>query len=403
MLRAGCTPVAEPGLDELLGEGIRTGSVIPVSTTEEAIPHTDIALICVGTPSRTDGTCETVQIRRVLEDVAAALRGHPNPYVIALRSTLPHPQLAAEVLPLLASGPLAERWEKDVFFALNPEFLREGNAIEDFLNPPYLVVGTDHAKAIPVFRELYSGIDAPFVAVSPGTASLLKYACNSFHAMKVAFANEIGALERVFHADGGGVMDMLCEDRILNISPAYLRPGYAFGGSCLPKDLRALTRTAVIHGIPTPLLSAVGPSNESVIARSVDLIGGADRRRIGLVGLSFKSGTDDLRESPLVELAERLLGKGFEIQIFDPEVRLEMLQGRNLRYVEEHIPHLVSLLVEDLEDLVPDDPSKPALIVVGKAIVTAERLIDLCPAGARVLDLVRCLPVDAAPLEVLRI
>ena len=171
----------------------------------------------------------------------------------------------------------------------------------------------------------------------------------------------------------------------------------------MPKDLRALTRTAVIHGIPTPLLSAVGPSNESVIARSVDLIGGADRRRIGLIGLSFKSGTDDLRESPLVELAERLLGKGFEIQIFDPEVRLEMLQGRNLRYVEEHIPHLVSLLVEDIEDLVTDDPSKPALIVVGKAIVTAERLIDLCPAGARVLDLVRCLPVDAAPLEVLRL
>jgi GDP-mannose 6-dehydrogenase len=386
LLRAARSPVYEPGLDEELGRHLRSGQVVAVQEAAEAVKASDLALICVGTPSQPDGLPDVTQVQRVVSEIAEVAAQQGSPYTVVARSTIPQPQLRQDILPLLEDA-CRGRFGRDITFAVNPEFLREGQALGDFAHPPFVVVGTDHSAAGELLAALYRPIDAPFYVVSLGTASLLKYACNAFHGIKVALANEIAGLESVFDADANAVMEIFCQDHKLNLSPAYLRPGYAFGGACLPKDLRALTRVAAVAGVATPLLASVLRSNGVLVQRAVDIVEQLGVREVSLLGLSFKSGTDDLRESPLVELAERLLGKGHRLRIYDPDVYPESLHGRNLEYINRHLEHLGLLLTGTLEEAM----TGTELVIVGKT-VPAERLSALSPPEAWVLDLTRQLP-----------
>ncbi|HUG90533.1 MAG TPA: nucleotide sugar dehydrogenase [Planctomycetaceae bacterium] len=346
----GRSPVSEPGLDELIGEQVAAGRLTTTLNTDAAVRETDLALVAVGTPSAADGSVETRAVERVVEAIGLALRRSPRPYTLVLRSTLLPGVLEDNLIPRFenAAGPDVSR---EVVICNNPEFLRESSALRDYDHPPFVLVGAeDEAQAAPVL-ELYDHVAAPKLVTDTRTAALVKYASNAFHALKVTFANEIGTLSQALGADGQEVMRLVCQDRQLNVSPAYLRPGFAFGGSCLPKDLRALTRFAQRSAIDAELLSAILPSNRSHLERAIAAIRASGQRRVGLVGLSFKAGTDDLRESPLVAVAETLLGRGYDLRIYDPGVRMSSLSGSNLAYVDRHLPHLAALLVDDAAEL----------------------------------------------------
>ena len=398
LLRAGKCPVLEPGLDEKLGGHLRAGHVIPTSSLEEAVSQSELALICVGTPGQVDGSPDLEQVQRVLGEVTQAAEKRAKPYVMALRSTVPFSYVKNNLIPLMVDRG-KEDYGKRIAFALNPEFLRGGKGIEDFLNPPFIIVGTEHELAAKKLKALYRNIQAPWYVVSVGTASLLKYASNAFHAVKVAFANEIASLGDAFETDAAAVMEMFCEDRTLNVSEAYLRTGYAFGGACLPKDLRALIRVAELAGVSCPLLGSVLRSNELVVQRSVEAVASLAVRNVTLVGLSFKPGTDDLRESPMVELAEQLLGRGYRLRIYDPIVHPENLRGQNLRYVQRHLEHLASLLVQAPEEAFRETE----LLILAKPLLSKEQITGLCPEEAPILDLIYQLPPILPPFRILRL
>lgn len=366
-LNGGTSPVAEPGLQELVKAQVAAGRLEATTDLADAIRRSDMALIAVGTPSAHDGSVETRAVERVLESIAAVLndgvlsqRDADNPYTIVLRSTLLPGILEERLLPILAAA-LPDELGTRLRVCNHPEFLRETTAIRDYDNPPFIVVGAEVPEHADAVFGLYDRIEAKRIVTDPRTAALVKYACNAFHALKVAFGNEIGTLAREFGGSGHEVMRIVCEDKSLNISPAYLRPGFAFGGSCLPKDVRALTRFAQQKAVATDLLSSILPSNESHLNRALKMIREQGSRRIGLIGLSFKAGTDDLRESPQVILAETLLGRGYELKIYDPDVRITKLLGKNLTYVDLHLPHLAALLTEDPADVL----EHAELLVIG--------------------------------------
>ena len=388
LLVQGRSPVVEPGLEPLLSAHVQSGAIVPVGDAALALEHARIAFICVGTPSRADGMAETKYIKRVVREIGQAITERVNDILIVLRSTVPYAQIEDEVMPEIDDR-INSRKRINAAVAVNPEFLREGSAVSDFLNPPFIVVGTLEKKVADELRQLYSGIDAPFRVVSPGTASLLKYACNAFHGVKVAFANELASLASAFGAEPVQVMELFCEDRVLNISPAYLRPGFAYGGSCLPKDISSLNRLADLHGRKTPVLSSVPESNNIMIEQALQALIDQDVRSVSLIGLSFKQGTDDLRSSPLVELGERLIGKGIELSIFDPDIRFEDLHGQNLEYMEAHLSHLSQLLVSTLAELATSD-----FTVVGKSIVSVSELEEHAVDRIRILDLTRQMRVE---------
>lgn len=345
-INAGVAPISEPGLEELIKTQIMTGRLQATNDFVAAVRRSEMALVSVGTPSASDGRVETHAVERVVRAIGRALRGTTDEYTIAIRSTLLPGILEERLQPALeesADRPVGT----GIRLCNNPEFLREATAIRDYDEPPFILVGAAHSTDAEPVLELYQQIDAPRFVTDTRTAFLVKYACNAFHAMKIGFANEIGALARAFSADGQEVMRLLCQDTRLNISPAYLRPGFAFGGSCLPKDVRALTRFAQQRAIRCDLLGGILPSNDAHIARALTKIQDTGSRRIGLVGLSFKAGTDDLRESPHVILAEMLLGRGYDLRIYDPGVRVARLVGSNQSYVDRHLPHLAALLVDD--------------------------------------------------------
>jgi GDP-mannose 6-dehydrogenase len=350
MVRSGIAPVSEPGLETLLEQGIRSGRLLATTDVREAIARTDLALIAVGTPSAADGSVETRAVEAVVRQIGAALAESNQEYVIVVRSTLLPGVLEEQLGPALEESSGSAPGHR-IHLCNNPEFLRETTAIRDYDRPPFVLVGADDEAIAERVCVLYQRVGADPIVADTRTAALVKYACNAFHALKVVFANEIGTLAQSLETDGRKVMEIVCRDHHLNISPAYLRPGFAFGGSCLPKDVRALTRLAEQRAIATELLSSLLPSNESHLRRAVRMIQQTGARRIGLVGLSFKAGTDDLRESPLVHLAETLLGRGYRLQIYDPGVRMVNLVGRNLHYVDEHLPHLSALLVPEPEQL----------------------------------------------------
>lgn len=352
-VRRGRSPVAEAGLDELLGAAIRDGRLHVTEDPVEAVQKSDVSLICVGTPGYPNGRLDFRHLEAALADVARGLRHTDAYHVVVIRSTIVPGSLEELLKPLLekTSGKIAGT---EFGLCVNPEFLREGTAIADFRSPPFTVIGQGDERSGDLLEELYAGVSAPVFRLGPDEACMVKYACNAFHALKVAFGNEIGVLSGELGVDSHRVMEVFCQDTVLNVSSAYLTPGFAFGGSCLPKDLRALLHAAKRRDVELPVLSAVLPSNERHIRRAVDLVAATGKRKVAMLGLSFKAGTDDLRESPFVLLAETLVGKGFELKIYDEDVSLSRLVGRNLEYITSVLPHIARLLTTDLERTVAE-------------------------------------------------
>lgn len=394
-IRAGRSPVIEPGLDGLIQQGITAGRIEATDDVAYAVHHAEVILICVGTPSRSNGSLDLTYVERVCRDIGQALAGKSAYTVIVVRSTI-LPGIAQErLIPTLESAS-GKRVGEDFGFCVNPEFLREGRAIKDFDNPSYTVIGQIDDRSGEQVARLYNYIDAPLYRVPLGVAEMVKYASNVFHALKVVFANEIGNICKSYGIDSHQVMDIFVQDTRLNLSPYYLKPGFAFGGSCLGKDLRALLYAARQRDVRLPVLKSVLPSNQLQVQKAIDLLICLGNRRVGLVGLSFKSNTDDLRESPAVELAERLIGKGFSLSIYDPYVFLSRLHGSNRDYIEQVIPHISSLLCS-LEEMI----GKAEVIVVARYLSRSEqaRLFELLTPDHTLVDLVR---LDSRGLQSLK-
>jgi len=347
-IRSGRSPVAEPGLDALVSQTVANGTLHATTSCTEALNQAEMSLVCVGTPSGTRGSTELFYIRRAVHDIASALRVVTRPasgkHSLIVRSTVPPGTAEDVVAPMLNDF---DSKEISVGVGMCPEFLREGSGIEDFFAPPMVVVGTSDPCVAQQVKDLFGFLDQPVRVVDVRTAEAVKYACNAFHAAKVSFANELSRLFRLQGVDSREVMAIFCDDRVLNISPAYLRPGFAFGGSCLPKDLRSLLHLARVNGADVPMLAGVLASNELVISEVVDRVVAFDVHTVAMLGLSFKANTDDLRESPHVEVAERLIGKGFEVRIYDPIVHPHRLVGANRRHVASKLPHLGRLLAHE--------------------------------------------------------
>jgi GDP-mannose 6-dehydrogenase len=391
-IRAGRSPVAEPGLDSLVAEGVARGSLHATTSCAEAVERADVSLVCVGTPSAARGAADLSYIRRAVEDIAAALRTCAPPasghHSVVIRSTVPPGTVEELVAPLVAGLPVP------CGAAMCPEFLREGSGIADFYQPPLIVVGTADQRVGAAITGLLQFLDQPVQVVDVRVAEALKYACNAFHATKVSFTNEVSRLFRLLGVDSREVMSLFCQDTVLNISPSYLRPGFAFGGSCLPKDLRSLLHLARVSGADLPLLAGTLATNELVINEVVDRVVACQARNVALLGLSFKMNTDDLRESPNVELAERLIGKGFEVRIYDQVVNPSRLIGANRRYVESKLPHLGRLLTQH-----PGEALRGADVAVVSA--TDQAVLDALAASApdHVIDLSGRLgqPIESLP------
>jgi GDP-mannose 6-dehydrogenase len=345
-IRRGRSPVTEPGLDELVAQAVDGGTLHATTSCIDALAGADVSLVCVGTPSAARGGTDLSYIRRAVDDIVAAIRIVTPPgsgrHSVVIRSTVPPGTVEDVVIPALTDG-LAGT-ETTIGAAMCPEFLREGSGVADFFASPFLVLGTSDPGVAQAVSDLFGFLDQAVRVVDVRTAEALKYACNAFHATKVSFTNEVSRLFRLLGVDSREVMSLFREDHVLNISPAYLRPGFAFGGSCLPKDLRSLLYLARISGVDLPLLAGTLATNELVINEVVDRVVACDARTVALLGLSFKMNTDDLRESPNVELAERLIGKGFNVHIYDPIVNPARLVGANRRHVESKLPHLGRLL-----------------------------------------------------------
>lgn len=393
MLNAGRSPIVEPGLDELVGSTVAAGRLRATTDPVEAVGGSDVTLISVSTPSRKNGSLDLTHLARVCQQIGEALSQKRSYHVVVVRSTVLPGTTHETVIPTLerSSG---RRYGRDFGVAVNPEFLREGTAIHDSRNPPMTLVGHNHAVDAASTTALYHSIDAPLVTTSIRVAEMIKYASNTWHALKVCFANEIGNLCKRLDVDSHDVMDIFCQDDKLNLSPYYLKPGFAFGGSCLPKDVRALEYRAKELDLELPVLQSILRSNGLQVQHAIDRITDTGRKRVGLLGLSFKAGTDDLRESPMVILAEALLGKGYELRIFDRNVLLARLTGANKAYIEQQIPHIARLL----------SPSIDAVLEASDVIVVGNRAPDFAEALARtragqiVLDLVR-IPCDLARVK----
>ncbi|OLF15728.1 nucleotide sugar dehydrogenase [Actinophytocola xanthii] len=352
LITGGNAPVVEERIGELTAEVVASGALRATTDVAEAVAATDVSLVCVGTPSAANGSLSTAYLERVAEEIGEALADKPDGqrHTVVFRSTMLPGTCLNLLVPILekASGRTAG---VDFGVAVNPEFLREGTSVRDFFEPPKTVIGELDPASGDVVAELYSGLPGEVFRVAIPVAEITKYADNSFHALKVGFANELGSICAALGLDSHAVMDVFLADRKLNISPAYLRPGFAFGGSCLPKDVRGLVHAAHRADVAVPILSHVLPSNEEHLRRAFELVARTGRRRVGLFGLSFKPGTDDLRESPLVELAERLLGKGYDLRIHDANVSLSRLLGANREFIEARLPHLGQLLAADVDEV----------------------------------------------------
>jgi GDP-mannose 6-dehydrogenase len=383
LLRDGRSPVSEPGLDEAIARVVAAGRLTVTDDVDASVRQSEMSIVCVGTPSRRNGSLDTTYLERVIIQIGAALASSTSYHVVAVRSTLLPGLLETRLVPLLesASGRVAG---VDVGVALNPEFLREGSALSDFARPPFTIVGATDDRAASAVESLYAHLASPVHRVAPGEASMLKYASNTFHAMKVVFANEMGAVCQQLGVDGRRVMDVFCQDRELNISTRYLQPGFSFGGSCLPKDLRAITYLAKQLDVITPLMGNVLASNDAHIQRVVDAVLECPRPRVALVGLSFKVGSDDLRESPFVRLAEALIGKGVQLRIYDPDVALSRVFGRNQAYIEERLPHVGQLLASTL--VAATDGAN--VVIIGKKFPDHAELSRLLVPAQIVIDLV---------------
>jgi GDP-mannose 6-dehydrogenase len=343
-IEAGRTPIVEPRLEELVAAGRKSGRLQVTTDLAGALRACDIVMVCVGTPARSDGTVNLEHVDRVSTEIGRELSRADKFIAVVYRSTVPPGTVDGRLRPMLERES-ALRADEDFGVAMAPEFLREGSGVADFFEPPFIVAGVRDERTLGIVTELFAGLERPTHALTIEQAESLKYACNAYHALKITFANEVGRLLGAVGVDAREVMQVFCEDERLNISTAYLRPGFAFGGSCLPKDMRALMHLARVNDVDTPVLTGILRSNESHLRLAVRRILDAEARDVAMLGLSFKPETDDLRESPYVELAETLVGKGVRLRIYDPIVNPDRLIGANRRYIESHLPHLQEMLV----------------------------------------------------------
>ncbi|MFC4947512.1 nucleotide sugar dehydrogenase [Pseudonocardia sp. GCM10023141] len=385
----GRTPIVEERIGEVIADVVATGALQVRDDPTVAVHESDVSIVCVGTPSGPGGALSTEYLERASQQIGAALATKSGWHVVVYRSTMIPGTCENLLIPLLEKSS-GKTVGVDFGVCVNPEFLREGTSVRDFLDPPKTVVGQSDDRSGEMVMSLYAGLPGPRFQIPIAVAEMTKYVDNGFHALKVAFANEIGAVCAAEGLDSHAVMDVFLADTKLNISPAYLRPGFAFGGSCLPKDVRAIIHTARRHDLDIPLLSNVLVSNETHLRRTVETITALGRRRVGIFGLSFKAGTDDLRESPLVELAERLVGKGYHVQIFDPNVALSRLVGANRAYLDERLPHISELLTDDVDAVL----AHAEICVIGSREPQVLRAVEDLRSDQVVVDLVR-LP-DAA-------
>jgi GDP-mannose 6-dehydrogenase len=383
-IRNGRAPLGEAGLDEIIKEAVTAGRLTTSDSAEFAVANSELSLVCVGTPNLDSGALTTGHLKRVCEQIGGALKNAAPDHVVCIRSTMLPGTLRQVIVPALEESSGMKSGE-DFHVAVNPEFLREGSAIDDFDNPPKIVIGTDSGFAADVIGRLTAGIDAPLFCIPADVAELVKCVDNAWHATKITFGNEVGELCRIANVDSHDLIDVFLSDTQLNISPVYLRPGFAFGGSCLPKDVRALNYFARHADMELPMLGHVLPSNTGQIDRAAKRILSYGQRQIGLYGLSFKVGTDDLRESPLVRLAETLIGKGCELRIYDPNIDPEEFVGANKEYMENHLPHLGKLLVTDANEL----SSSADVVVIGHRTAQSEAFANGLPESVRIFDLVR--------------
>jgi GDP-mannose 6-dehydrogenase len=384
MINAGHCPVVEVGLDALIGTAIPAKRLRADTSAGAAVIDSDASLICVGTPSDNNGNLDLTFVERVCKEIGQALVDKEGYHTIVVRSTMLPGSTEERVIPILesVSGRKAGR---DFGVSFNPEFLREGTAVHDFYHPPFSLIGRHDDRGAAITASLYQNIDAPLLTVPLRVAEMVKYASNAFHATKVTFANEIGNICKRQGIDSHQVMDIFCMDMNLNLSAYYLKPGFAFGGSCLPKDLRALLYHAHRLDLSVPVLEAILSSNELQVRHGFELIKQAGRKKIGVLGLSFKAGTDDLRESPMVELIELLIGKGYQVKIYDKNVSLARLHGANRAYIEREIPHIASLMCDSIEEAVVDSE----VIVIGNKSPEFQQILDRVRDDQAIIDLVR--------------
>jgi GDP-mannose 6-dehydrogenase len=362
LINAGKTPIIEKDIGQIMQRQVAAGRLSATTDAAAAFRQTDLSLICVGTPSRSNGDIELKYVRRVCEQIGSMLKLHHGAPAVVVRSTM-LPGTMREVVISTLEMHSGKRAGVEFGVCINPEFLREGSAVHDYYNPPKTVIGELNRASGDLLASLYSGMPGPLIRTDIETAEMVKYADNAWHALKVGFANEIGNVCKALDVDAHRVMDIFCQDTKLNLSPSYLKPGFAFGGSCLPKDLRALLHKAKTLDVSLPILGAILPSNEQQIERGVQAVIEKENRKVGILGFSFKAGTDDLRESPVVELAERLIGKGYDLRLYDSNVSLARIHGANRDYILNRVPHISRLMVQSIDEVL----DHAGTIVIGNA------------------------------------
>lgn len=384
IINSGKSPIIEDGISDLINKTVANGSLRATTAVREAVLSTDISLVCVGTPSNPNGSLRLDFVERVSEQIGEALAQKNAFHIVVIRSTMLPGTIATLVRPALerSSGKVVGT---DFDLCVNPEFLREGTSIHDFYSPPFTLIGADSSESGDEIRKLYSNVDAPIYVIPVGAAEMVKYACNCFHGLKVAFANEIGNICKASGIDSHEVMDVFVKDTKLNLSPYYLKPGFAFGGSCLPKDLRALSYRAKELDVAVPVLEATLSSNLLQVERAVEMVTSTGKKKVGVLGFAFKAGTDDLRESPIVAVIERLIGKGYDVRLFDREVSIAKLIGANKDYIENEIPHISRLMAESVDDVV----SHSEVIVIGNKDEEFTTVDSLISEDTVIVDLVR--------------
>ena len=384
LINDGRSPVIEADISEIIADAVQVGRLRATEDHFEAIHDTELSFVCVGTPNQINGNLDVTYVRRVCEQMGEALKAKRSPHTIAIRSTILPGTMHGVVIPALEE---ASEKKAGLEFGVcnNPEFLREGSAVKDFNFPPKIVIGQLDATSGDILASLYAWLDAPLIRTDLRTSEMVKYIDNTWHALKIGFANEIGNLCKSLSIDSHKAMEIFCQDKKLNISPAYLLPGFAFGGSCLPKDLRALIYKAKLHDLQLPILGSILPSNELQIARGLELIVGKGHKSIGILGVSFKAGTDDLRESPMIEIIERLIGKGYDLRIYDKNVHVASLVGANRDFILNRIPHISKLMVADMNDVLKHAET----IVIGNSEPSFRGVFEKLREDQCVVDLVR--------------
>lgn len=384
LINQGKTPIIEKDIGEIIENAVQQGLLRATTDVRQAVNDSQLSLICVGTPSQLNGSLDLKYVRRVCEEIGEAIKEKSDFHVVVARSTMLPGSMGSIVIPTLEASS-GKKAGVDFGVCNNPEFLREGTAVYDFYNPPKTVIGESDERSGDLMAQLYQKMDAPLIRTTVETAEMVKYTDNVWHALKVGFANEIGNVCKAVGIDGHRVMEIFCQDTKLNLSPYYMKPGFAFGGSCLPKDVRALTYKARTLDVDVPILNAILPSNDRQVERGLQMIMEKGHKKVGVLGFSFKAGTDDLRESPIVELVERLLGKGYDVRLYDRNVNLAKLVGANRDYILNHIPHISQYMMADMDEVLAHGET----LVIGNGSAEFRDILSRMKPGQVVVDLVR--------------